>query len=81
MIITYSLVNPSLPENSKTPIFLLKESYLSNFIILKSHQNLNSFMTGGRYHIEISPLICYGNQWTGSYMITAPVMKELSIVV
>ena len=34
------LVNSSLPEYSKTPIFLRKESYLSNLIILKSHQNL-----------------------------------------
>ena len=28
---------------------------------------------GGRYHIEI----CSANQWTGFYMITAFVMKEL----
>ena len=34
------LVNSSLPEYSKTPIFLPKESYFSNVIILKSHQNL-----------------------------------------
>ena len=29
------------------------------------------------YHIETSPLICSANQWTGFYMITASVMKEL----
>ena len=29
--------------------------------------------------MEISPLICRANQWTGFYMITAPVMKELKI--
>ena len=33
---------------------------------------------GGSYHIETSPLICYANQWTGFYMMTAPVMKELN---
>ena len=35
------------------------------------------FHDGGRYHIETSPLICPANQWTGFYMITASVMKEL----
>ena len=34
------LVNSSLPEYSKTQMLLLKESYLSNVIILKAHQNL-----------------------------------------
>ena len=29
------------------------------------------------YHIGTSPLICSANQWTGFYMITASVMKEL----
>ena len=27
--------------------------------------------------METSPLICKANQWTGFYMITASVMKEL----
>ena len=36
------------------------------------------FHDGGRYHIETSPLICSANQWTGFYMITASVMKELT---
>ena len=36
------------------------------------------FHDGGRYHIETSPLICGANQWTGVYMITASVMKDLS---
>ena len=35
------------------------------------------FHDGGRYHIEPSPFICFSNQWTGFYMITASVMKEL----
>ena len=38
----------------------------------------NSFMTEVGYHIETSPLICSANQWTGFYMITASVMKELN---
>ena len=38
---------------------------------------LSLFQDGGRYHIEISPLICSANQWTGFYMITASFMKEL----
>ena len=36
------------------------------------------FHDGGRYHIETSPLICGANHWTGFYMITASVMKELN---
>ena len=38
---------------------------------------LKIFHDGGHYHIEASPLICSANQWTGFYMITASVMKEL----
>ena len=29
--------------------------------------NLNSFHEGGPYHKESSPLICFANQWSGSY--------------
>ena len=32
---------------------------------------------GGCHHIETSLLICRANQWTGFYLITASVMKEL----
>ena len=35
------------------------------------------FHDGGRRHIETSPLICSANQWTGFYMTTASVMKDL----
>ena len=35
---------------------------------------------GGRYHIETSPLIFRTNQWTGFYMISASVMKDLKIL-
>ena len=38
------------------------------------------FHDGGRYHIETSPLICSANKWTGFYIITASVMKELTIL-
>ena len=34
-------------------------------------------LSWGHYHIEASLLICRANQWTGFYMITASVMKEL----
>ena len=43
-------------------------------------QNRLLFHNGGRYHIKTSPLICSANQWTRLYMITASVMKELTIV-
>ena len=43
-----------------------------------SNAVFNSFMDGGRYHIETSPLICSASQWTGFYMITTPVMKKLN---
>ena len=36
------------------------------------------FHDGGPYHLETSPLICRGNQWTGFYMIGTPVMLELT---
>ena len=38
------------------------------------------FHDGGRCRIETSPLICRANQWTGFYIITASVMKELTAV-
>ena len=39
--------------------------------------SFDAFHDGGRYHIETSPLIYGANQWTGFYMITASVMKQL----
>ena len=33
-----------------------------------------------RYHIETSPMICRGNQWTGFYMIMTSVMKGLKVI-
>ena len=51
---------------------LLHKFYLHTFTL--------TLHDGGRYHIETSPLICSANQWTGFYMITASVMKGLSII-
>ena len=42
--------------------------------------NYQHFYDGGRYHIETSPLIYRANQWTGFYMITVSVMKELTVL-
>ena len=42
------------------------EGFTPNFV-----SNINSFMTE-------AVIICSANQWTGFYMITVPVMKELS---
>ena len=48
---------------------------------MKSYQNPELSHDGGRYHIETSPLICSANQWTGFYMITVSVKKELNSAV
>ena len=44
----------------------------------KDLAGLQLFYDGGRYHMETSPLICRANQWTGFYIITASVLKELT---
>ena len=44
-----------------------------------SYVLLQLFHEGGRYHIETSPLICSANQWTGFYMITVSIIKELKV--
>ena len=36
------------------------------------------FHDGGPNHIETSPLICSGNQWTGFYMIGTSIVRELN---
>ena len=63
-----SKLNSTINVNRGTHTLRLDEIIKSPF---------NSFMTGGRYHIETSPFICRANQWTGFYMITASFMKEL----
>ena len=54
-----------------------KLTILRQFDMKKVVQPQLNFHDGGRYYIETSPLICIANQWTGFYMITASVMKEL----
>ena len=44
-------------------------------------KNSYLFHDGDRYHVESSPLICSAYQWTAFYMITASVMKELSLLI
>ena len=46
----------------------------------KINEIMLPFDGGGRYHIETSPMIWRVNQWTGFYMITASVMKELKTI-
>ena len=46
---------------------------------LKPNESTLTLSRRGRYHIETSTLICRANQWTGFYLITASVMKELKI--
>ena len=55
-------------------IFEIKNSTCRQMVLFSTSLTLYD---GGRYHIETSPLICRANQWTGFYMITASVMKEL----
>ena len=46
-------------------------------MIIAGGMEVNSFKTEAVYHIETSSLICKANQWTGFYMITVAVLKEL----
>ena len=55
---------------------LVTTEVLSRILLTFSEETLN-FPDGGRYHVETSPLICSANQWTGFYMITLSVRKEL----
>ena len=55
-----------------TSMYLL---YLVIYRVQQVQEFSETFQDGGRYHIETSPL---ANQWTGFYMITAYVLKELS---
>ena len=59
-------------------MFLIKTVWACHILrekIFVISSDINSFMAGGRYHIETE--LCWTNQWTGFYMITASVMKEL----
>ena len=61
-------------------MFLIKTVWACHILrekIFVISSDINSFMAGGRYHIETE--LCWTNQWTGFYMITASVMKGLRI--
>ena len=50
-----NLILSSLSEQSKTNLYLMRINWL--------------FRDGVSHHIEISPLICRANRWTGFYVI------------
>ena len=52
-------------------------TYFSIIYLILVIDDIYLFHDGGCYHIETSPLICGANQWTGFYMVTAFVMREL----
>ena len=62
---------------SKSIDIKTKEESSLNEMSFTYYNSIYLFHDRGRYHIETSPLICSANQWTGFYMITAPVMKEI----
>ena len=41
--------------------------------------DFNSFMDRGLYHIETSPFICNGNQWTGRRVLDTPQMRVVLV--
>ena len=59
--------------------FDLSNLIKSNICFTKTHSSKIDLTLSwrGLLYIETSPLICRANQWTGFYMITASVMKEL----
>ena len=53
-----------------------------DYVLIRTGLYANTCLTlydGCRYHKETSLLICSANQWTGFHMITASVMKELTL--
>ena len=58
--------------------FLWRLLSLQQILVYSGNSMINSFIhDGDRYHIETSPLTCSANQWTGFYMITVSIMKEV----
>ena len=82
MKITYSL---TLNIKKKKKTYLLKYNFEQVLINpcaeaeYLSNRALSDLTLSWRslYHIETSPLICFGNQWTRYYMIEASIMKGL----
>ena len=75
--IVYMVLN-----RTKHHIFQISLAMILYFQIqIRSSPQKNAQLFHGRYHIDTSPLICSANQWTGFYMITASIMKELKILI
>ena len=68
-------------ETMPQVLFLLVQVRLKEHALLNSdYANFSKpFHDGGRYHTENNSFLCGANQWTGFYMITASVMKGLSL--
>ena len=68
---TYSNPNPTSNPNPGTKFH--------KFIVQSSRERLRDYLfhDGDPYHIEVSPLICSANQWTGFYMIETSIIKGL----
>ena len=62
----------------KEHLKLMENNISKNIGLIFKSKSIYLFHDGGHYHIETSPLICRANQWTGFYIITASVMKELN---
>ena len=56
----------------------MRDIHLRHTNLRRSRLGWSNFHKGALYHIEISPLICAANQWTGFYMIETYVIKELT---
>ena len=62
----------------KEHLKLMENNISKNIGLIFKSKSIYLFHDGGHYRIETSPLICRANQWTGFYIITASVMKELN---
>ena len=89
-VLSIYVFGPCLKPNYKKYIFPSSKSFIKLLNVFDQnclsmpyltrkdfrHQQWHQlFHGGGRYHIETE--LCWANQWTGFYMITASVMKEL----
>ena len=76
-----TLISPVLSERYKElfqSLFLVKSKSTEVIHCIRNDVLFEPVYDGGPYHIEISPLICRTNQWTGFYLIGISVMKELN---
>ena len=73
-----SLINEIVIKYVKESLISLLQIETCDIPVSISYFDQILFHDGGRYHIETSPLICSAHQWTGFYMITGSVTKELT---